>query len=111
VLQNNIPKTNLSGASYENLEYTMEVPVGATNLKFTINSGSGDADLFVKHANKPTSSSYDCRPYISGNNESCSLSNVSGTYYIMINGYAEFCGLTLTDSYNQTTIRLYDYKR
>jgi leucyl aminopeptidase len=101
VLQNNIPKTNLSGARYENLEYTMEVPAGATNIKFTINGGSGDADLFVKYASKPTSSSYDCRPYISGNDESCSLSNGSGTYYIMINGYAAFSGLNITGSYNQ----------
>jgi leucyl aminopeptidase len=98
-LQNNVPKTNLTGARYENLEYTMVVPTGASNVKFTINGGSGDADLFVKYGSKPTPSSYDCRPYIGGNNESCNLNNGGGTYYIMINGYAAFSGLSLTGSY------------
>ena len=99
-LENNVAKTNLTGARYENLEYTMVVPAGASNIKFTINGGSGDADLFVKFASKPTSSSYDCRPYIGGNSESCNMSNGGGTYYIMINGYAAFSGLSLTGSYN-----------
>jgi len=99
-LENNVAKTNLTGERYENLEYTMVVPAGASNIKFIINGGSGDADLFVKFANKPTPSSYDCRPYIGGNNESCNMSNGAGTYYIMINGYAAFTGLSLTGSYN-----------
>lgn len=101
VLQNNVPKVNLSGARYENIEYTMVVPTGATNVKFVSNGGSGDADLFVKFGSKPTTSSYDCRPYIGGNNESCTLTNGSGTYYIMINGYSAFSGLNLTGSYSQ----------
>lgn len=101
VLQNNVPKTNLSGARYENIEYTMVVPADAANVKFVTSGGSGDADLFVKFGSKPTSSSYDCRPYVVGNNESCNLTNGSGTYYIMINGYSAFSGLSLTGSYNQ----------
>jgi leucyl aminopeptidase len=100
VLQNNVAKTNLSGAKSENLEYTMQVPAGASNIKFEISGGSGDADLFVRFGSKPTSLNYDCRPYLNGNNESCSLSNGSGTYYIMINGYTAFAGLSLTGSYN-----------
>jgi leucyl aminopeptidase len=100
ILQNNVTKTNLSGARYENLEYTMFVPSGASNVKFTINGGSGDADLFIKFGSKPTSSNYDCRPYIGGNNETCSVNDNGGTYYIMINGYAEFSRLSLTGSYN-----------
>jgi leucyl aminopeptidase len=100
ILQNNVTKTNLSGARYENLEYTMAVPSGASNVKFTINGGSGDADLFIKFGSKPTSSNYDCRPYIGGNNETCSVNDNGGTYYIMINGYAEFSRLSLTGSYN-----------
>jgi len=100
VLQNNVSKTDLSGARYENLEYTMVVPSGASNVKFTINGGSGDADLFIKFGSKPTSSNYDCRPYISGNNETCNVNDNGGTYYIMINGYAAFSRLSLTGSYN-----------
>ncbi len=101
VLQNGTPKAGISGAKYENVEFTMVVPAGASNIKFEISSGSGDADLFVKFGSKPTSSSYDCRPYRNGNNESCTMNHSGGTYYIMLNGYSAFSGLNLTGSYNQ----------
>jgi leucyl aminopeptidase len=102
VLKNKVPKTNLSGARYDNLEFTMEVPAGVSTVKFEMNGGTGDADLFVKFGSKPTESDFDCRPYIKGNNESCVLNDNSGTYYIMINGYKAFSDLSLTGSYNQT---------
>ena len=31
--------------------------------------GSGDADLYVRYGSQPTTSSYTCRPYLNGNNE------------------------------------------
>jgi len=103
-LQNGVPKANLTGARYENLEFTMAVPAGASNIKFEINGGSGDADLFVKFGSKPTASSYDCRPYKNGNNETCSVNNNGGIYYIMINGYSAFSGLTLTGSFSSSNL-------
>jgi peptidyl-Asp metalloendopeptidase len=50
-------------------------------------SGSGDADLYIKEGSQPTNNSYDCRPYINGSAETCTLEN-SGSYYVSINGYA-----------------------
>lgn len=80
--------------------YTMIVPAGATNLKFTISGGTGDADLYVKFGSAPTTTSYDCRPYVAGNSESCPIATAqAGTYYVMLNAYASFTGVTLTGSY------------
>ncbi|HSX59248.1 MAG TPA: PPC domain-containing protein, partial [Tahibacter sp.] len=48
----------------------------------------------------PTTSSYDCRPYLSGNNETCTITTAqAGTYYVMIRGYSAYSGLSLTGSF------------
>ncbi len=80
--------------------WTMVVPAGATNLVFSISGGTGDADLYVKFGSAATTSSYDCRPYIGGNNETCTIANVqAGTYSVMVNGYSAYSGVTLKGSY------------
>ncbi|MBK9033009.1 MAG: M4 family metallopeptidase [Myxococcales bacterium] len=72
---------------------------GATAIKFEIAGGTGDADLYVKRGSAPTSTSYDCRPYTSGNTERCEFNPAQGgTYYVMIVAYATYSGVTLTVS-------------
>ncbi|MEW5836671.1 MAG: pre-peptidase C-terminal domain-containing protein [Pseudomonadota bacterium] len=101
VLQNGVPVSNLSGSKGTKLYYTVQIPAGAKNLAITTSGGSGDEDLYVKFGATPTTSSYDCRPYIAGNNESCTVSTPStGTYYIMLNGYSAFSGVTLKATWN-----------
>lgn len=101
VLQNGVPKTGLSGASGSAQYFTLQVPAGATNLKFVTAGGTGDADLYVRFGSQPTTSTYDCRPYLNGNNETCTISSAqAGTYHVMIRGYSAFSGLSLTGSYS-----------
>jgi xanthomonalisin len=96
VLQNGVAVTGLSAAKNAKLNYTVAIPSGAKNLKIAISGGSGDADLYVKFGSAPTTSSYDCRPYVTGNTETCSVTSPqTGTYYVMLNGYAAFSGVTL----------------
>ncbi|EKE76739.1 M4 family metallopeptidase [Gallaecimonas xiamenensis] len=100
-LTNGVPETGISGASGSEQFWTLDVPAGASNLVFNTSGGSGDADLYVRFGSAPTSSSYDCRPYKSGNSESCSFSAPqSGTYHVMLRGYSAYSGLTLTGSYD-----------
>jgi len=88
--------TGLAAAQNGKLNYTVAIPSGATNLKIAISGGTGDADLYVKFGSAPTTSSYNCRPYVTGNTESCSFASPqTGTYYVMLNGYAAFSGVTL----------------
>jgi xanthomonalisin len=95
-LQNGVAVTGLSAAKSAKLNYTVAIPSGAKNLKIVISGGSGDADLYVKFGSAPTTSSYDCRPYVTGNSETCSFTTPStGTYYVMLNGYAAFSGVSL----------------
>ena len=99
-LTKGVPATGLSASTGSDVVYTMVVPSGATNLSFTTSGGTGDADLFVKRGSAPTDSSYDCRPYRSGNAETCSFAApVAGTYYVRVKAYSSFSGVSLVGNY------------
>jgi serine protease len=94
VLTNGEQLTGLSAT--QALYYTIDVPASQT-LTVDVAGGTGDLDLYVKANQQATRSDYDCRPFNPGNNESCLLTNNSGspiTYYIMLNPYEDF-----TDAY------------
>lgn len=100
-LSNGVPKTGLSGSTGTELRYTLSVPAGASNLSFRISGGSGDADLYVRYGTAPTTGSYDCRPYIGGNSETCNITNVqAGTYHVMVRAYSTFSGVSLVGSFD-----------
>jgi serine protease len=100
VLENGTPVTDLSGASGDELRFTMDVPSGASDLSFQMSGGSGDADLYVQFGSEPTTSSYDCRPYNYGNDETCDFASPSaGTWHVMVRGYDSFSGVDLVGSY------------
>ncbi len=101
VLTNGVPATGLSGATGTQLAYTIVVPAGASNLSFNLSGGSGDADLYVRFASAPTTSTYDCRSWASGNTESCSFASPqAGTYHVLLNAYATFSGASLVASFD-----------
>jgi leucyl aminopeptidase len=100
-LTNNVAKTGLSSGVGSDLTYTMDVPAGATNIKFTMSGGTGDADLYVKFGSAPTDSSYDCRPYVGGNSEACTGTLAGGKYYVRIKAYSAFSGVSLVGSYTE----------
>ncbi|EAR11446.1 Zinc metalloprotease (elastase) [Reinekea sp. MED297] len=100
-LDNGVPVTGLSGPSGSEAMFKLDVLAGASSVSVVMNGGSGDADLYVRFGAQPTTSTYDCRPYRSGNNETCSFDPAqSGTYYIMLRGYSSYSGTTLTASHD-----------
>jgi serine protease len=100
LLQNNQPITQLSASSGAEDHYRIEIPAGATDLTIDISGGSGDADLYVSPQQPPTTSTYQCRPYLTGNSESCTLSTPSvGSYYIMLHAYTSYSGVSLSARY------------
>jgi hypothetical protein len=79
----------------------MEVPAGATDISFAISGGSGDADMYVRFGAAPTDSNYDCRPYVGGNNETCTGTSTGGTYYVRVKAYSTFSGVSLVGNYTE----------
>jgi vibriolysin len=101
VLTNGVAETGLAESQGNDVVYTMEVPSGATNINFVMSGGTGDADMYVRFGSAPTDSTYDCRPYLNGNNETCTGSSTGGTYYVRVKAYTTFSGVSLTGSYTE----------
>ena len=80
----------------------MNVPAGHTlTVKITgSTSASNDADLYTRVGARPTTSTYSCRPYLTGSNETCtSTVTTAGDTYVMLRGYTAFSGVSLIATY------------
>lgn len=92
---------NLSATTNNWLHYTVTVPAGMQTFTASIAGGTGDADLYVRRGARPTTTTFDCRPYLQGNNESCNITNpAADVWHVSIRAYSSFTGVTLTVSYN-----------
>ncbi|WP_440056616.1 S8 family peptidase (plasmid) [Pseudoalteromonas sp. T1lg65] len=90
-----------AGASGSQTFYKLTVPSGASSLEFNLSGGTGDADLYVQQGSKPSKSTYQCRPYQNGNNETCSFNNpTAGDWFVMLDGYSAYSGATLVGTYS-----------
>lgn len=99
VLSNNTPVTGLSGTAGQQKLYTFTVPAGRSKVTFKTSGGTGDCDLYVKLGSAPTTSSYLKKSDGPTTNESISITSpAAGTYYVLVDGYADFSGVTLVAS-------------
>ncbi|WP_144391592.1 M4 family metallopeptidase [Pleionea sediminis] len=108
-LRHGVPVNGLSGNAGEELIFSMWAPYDSTQVSFEIYGGSGDADLYVKENEIPTTSSYDCRPYKKGNSELCTLSPTGGQvgltepgyyFYVVVRGYRSFSDVSLVGRFS-----------
>ncbi|MET0065729.1 MAG: S8 family serine peptidase [Candidatus Thiodiazotropha sp.] len=100
LLSDGVPETGLSAPSGESLLFAIDVPDDAVSLSIRSYAGSGDADLHVRYAAAPTTDTYDCRPYLYGNEENCVIRPVlPGRSFILLNAYADFADLSLVADY------------
>ena len=99
-LGNGQAKIGLSANAGETLKYVFDLAEGVSDVSVTMSGGTGDADLYVRQGSEPSSTEYDCAPYLSGNNEQCSVVNpVVGRYYVNIEAYQSFSGVSLVLTY------------
>lgn len=99
-LANNTPASGLTDVANGRKYYSLTVPAGVSSLTFETGGGTGDVDLYVKFGASPTATSFNCRPYVGGNYEVCTFSSPApGTWYVMLNGWSNYSGATLTARY------------
>ena len=93
--------SDLAAARTEELHFVLRnVPPQTVELIFAIQGGSGDADIYVRYGARPTTSEYDYRPYLGGNNENVQIQNPQvGDWYVMVRAYQAYSGVTLSTSY------------
>jgi hypothetical protein len=66
-----------------------------------MSGGTGDADIYVRYGAAPTTSTYDYRPYKTGNNETVTATTATaGTWYVMVRAYSGFSGVSLVGSFD-----------
>ncbi|WP_428243293.1 CAP domain-containing protein [Gynuella sp.] len=103
-LSNGQAVTGLTASFGEDRYFMLDVPADATDLTFTISGGSGDADLYVRAGSLPELNNFDCRPYLKGNEESCSaLTETNIPYYVLLHGSSDYTEVTLLAVYKQKT--------
>lgn len=80
---------NEQGSLARNAKKTFTTPtLDAGTYQFAM-TGSGDADLYVKVGREPSLTSYDCRPYKTGSNETCEVTLAQpAPIGVMVNGYS-----------------------
>ncbi|HEX7809697.1 MAG TPA: M4 family metallopeptidase [Thermoanaerobaculia bacterium] len=99
-LTNGVAVTGIGASTGSWKHYKITVPASQTSLAIVMSGGTGDGDMYVKRGSQPTSSSYDYRPYLNGNNESVNVTNpVAGDWYISIYAYSTFASVTLKATY------------
>jgi Zn-dependent metalloprotease len=102
-LSNGVAVTGIGASTGSWKHYKIAVPSGQTSLAIVMSGGTGDGDMYVKRGAQPTSSSYDYRPYLNGNNETVNVTNpVAGDWYISIYAYSTFASVTLKATYAGT---------
>ena len=102
----NSPLTPLSDVLSGDSHFKVTVPAGTTSLTIATSGGTGDVDLFVKFGRPAVCSGstsvyelcyYDKYSANSGNAESVTFASpAAGDYYIDLNAYAAYSGVTLT---------------
>jgi hypothetical protein len=88
---------NESGTVAKNEEKRYQTPsLPAGSYTFVL-AGGGDADLYVRRGNAPTTTAFDCRPYKSGSAETCTLTLAEPqVVHVMVRGYAASSAFTLS---------------
>jgi serine protease len=99
-LANGVAVGGLGGAAASESYYTIAVPAFASNLQVALSGGSGNADLYLRLAGRPTTALFDCAPRLATNAETCSVAApVAATYHIVVRGAAAFAAASLRASY------------
>jgi N-acetylmuramoyl-L-alanine amidase len=92
--------SSLSDSTGGERHFYIDVPSGKSNLTFTMSGGSGDADLYINYGSPASTTDWDYRPYLYGNNETVNVSSpTGGRWYVMIRGYSSYSGVSLNANY------------
>lgn len=106
-LENGVPFENIDAAQGEEYHWWLDVDVSAGKqldaLTFAISGGSDDADIYVRHGARPTTSTYDYRPYRGGNDETVEVGS-DKLQDALIRAYRDYSGVDLVASYQLSDV-------
>lgn len=89
--------TNQSGARNSFVHHPVTVPAGTLALSVVVAGTNGDADLYVRQGSNPTTTTFNCRPFVDGTAEFCTIdAPAAGTWVASLRGFAAYSGATVT---------------
>ena len=89
-------KEAVEGAAGSWQRFTVDVPAGMSSLRVTLTGATGDADLYLRFGDAPSEAAFDCRPYLDGVDEICTIANPTpGTWHLGVNAFTAYTGGTL----------------
>ena len=94
----NVTVATYSNQSLANKKTAKYGPFSAAQysaMRFSTTGANGDADLYVRQGNWPTTTTYDCASAGASSNEVCEANPSSGNYYVMVKAYSAYSGLTV----------------
>ncbi|HEX2167926.1 MAG TPA: pre-peptidase C-terminal domain-containing protein, partial [Longimicrobiales bacterium] len=99
-LQNDAPQAGISAAKGENRYYRIAVPADVTSLTVSTTGGPGDADLYVRRGQLPTTTMSDCDSTSPTTSESCTVDlPASGTWYVLLDAWSTYSDVTIRATY------------
>ena len=78
-----------NGTVARNQEVRFSTPkLAKGTYKFTM-TGTSDADLYVRIGTEPTAELFDCRPFLSGSSETCTVTlPTAAPVHVMVRGWS-----------------------
>jgi len=84
-LVNGVAADAITLAAGEAAYYMLTIPANVEAANVTLTAATGDADIFVRHGERPTVSHNDCSSTNDDSTELCQIDpTVAGTYYVMV---------------------------
>ncbi|MCH7991640.1 MAG: Ig-like domain-containing protein, partial [Gemmatimonadetes bacterium] len=93
-----VPVTGLGGVTDSELLFRLDIPPGSPGLlTITLSGGTGDVDLYIEGANRPSAFPQydDCRSLNTTTAETCQIVSASGTYHIALHAFSTYSGTTM----------------
>ncbi|GIU08200.1 MULTISPECIES: M4 family metallopeptidase [unclassified Shewanella] len=95
-----MPIPKMSGSKKSKYIFYLNVPNGASNLKFQTSKGKGDVDIFISQT--PSFSHQECGSYKIGNEETCVITTPRRSrYYFTMYGVSDYSGVTMNITYDK----------
>jgi len=106
-LQDNTPVPGLAGVAGSQAYYVFTVPATATQLQVSTSGGTGNADIYLRQGQLPTLDAYQCRPFLFGNTETCTIDTpAADDWYVMLRGVSSYSGASLVATYQTTRLAI-----
>jgi len=95
-LTSGVAVAQLAGSIGSQRFFKLTVPAAQSKLVFETSRGIGNADLYLRRGDRPTTTTYSCRGITSDNGDKCEFDPpAAGVYYVMIYGTKAYQGLRL----------------